>query len=258
MRLHVRGINTEENIGRGHYDKSVSSAHTGTSLAHYSSLLQSPPSIGLLSFFMPSNPPPAPPPSAATSGYRRAKSMTCALFSLLLHTNLLAQSSWVHKPQDRPHMAKRCFLSSFSSVSHHKTPILPTITKDQLSSDVQRQVCVTIPSLVLSYTGWPEEEADRQRQNLWPSKPTFLPIFVPWLPENLETPTSIMQLWCCAASLREENSYVTERASWNSLLSSTLNISSCTFLLSIFGFSYCQQLIIFTVHLLPLMFDSMI
>lgn len=91
----------------------------GTRQAHYSWQTLFPPDSSFPwspVFLMPSSPPP---PSAATSGYQRFESMACTLFSLLSHTNLLAQSSWVQKTQDRLHMAKRCFPPSFSSLSHH-------------------------------------------------------------------------------------------------------------------------------------------
>lgn len=39
----------------------------------------------------------------------------------------------------------------------------------------------------------------------------LLRVFLPWLPENLETPTSIMQCRCWAASFSEENSYIKEQ-----------------------------------------------
>lgn len=56
------------------------------------------------------------PPSPASS-LGAFENMTCTLPGRLLHTHLVAQSGWVHKPQDGPHMAKRCFLASFSSLS---------------------------------------------------------------------------------------------------------------------------------------------
>lgn len=81
MRLHVRGINKDENIGRGHCDKSVSGARRhepGPLLLAHPLLLSS-----VYRFTLS---PSSRASYAFTSGCRRNESMTCTLLYLLLDT----------------------------------------------------------------------------------------------------------------------------------------------------------------------------